>query len=268
MSGRVVKAGWLGLLLAAGLVAAGPARAADVPPGAVVQVDTRGVTVPVFTLWQDDAAATVVLYSGGAGGYGGIAGDGWPGSRNFLIRSARLFAAHPFNLVLVGRATDVSGLDGDTRTGDRHDEDNRAIFRWIKARSAAPLWLVGTSMGTISATAAAIRDGGDSIAGIVLTSSVTAYRIRGAVPAQDLAKIRVPVLVMHHARDACRSCTPWEAKNIVEGLKNAPLRKFMLVEGGAGATGDPCEAMHHHGYIGMEKQAVDLIAEWILRPSP
>jgi pimeloyl-ACP methyl ester carboxylesterase len=263
-----VKAAWRALWLAACLSAAGPAPAADEATGTVVQVETRGVTVPVFTVWKKDAAATVVLYSGGAGGYGRIGDDGWPASRNFLIRSAKLFADHPFNLVLVGRATDVAALDGDTRIGDRHDQDNRAIFRLIKTRSAAPLWLVGTSMGTISATAAAIRDEGATIAGIVLTSSVTAYRVRGAVPTQDLARIRVPVLVMHHARDACRSCTPWEAKNIHDGLKNAPVRKFLLVEGGEGATGDPCEALHYHGYIGMERQAVDLIAQWILRPAP
>jgi pimeloyl-ACP methyl ester carboxylesterase len=263
-----VKPAWRALWLSASLLAAGPAPAADAAAGAVVQVETRGVTVPVFALWDENAVATVVLFSGGAGGYGRIGEGGWPASRNFLIRSAKLFAAHPFNLVLVGRATDVAELDGETRIGDRHDEDNRAIFRLIKVRSAAPLWLVGTSMGTISATAAAIRDEGANIAGIVLTSSVTAYRVRGAVPTQDLAKIRVPVLVMHHARDACRSCTPWEAKNIFEGLKNAPVRKFLLVEGGEGATGDPCEALHHHGYIGMERQAVDLIANWILRPAP
>src|SRR5262249_55983131 len=29
-----------------------------------------------------------------------------------------------------------------------------------------------------------------------------------------------------------------------------------LVEGGGGAAGDPCEALHFHGYIGMEKEAV------------
>src|SRR5207344_1643386 len=111
-------------------------------------------------------------------------------SKNFLIRSAKLFAAHPLNLVLVGRATDVPTLDGPARIGDDHEQDNQAIFRAIKAKSAAPIWLVGTSMGTISATAAAIRDNQHDIAGIVLSSSVTAYRIKGAVPTQDLEKIK------------------------------------------------------------------------------
>jgi hypothetical protein len=244
----------------------GVSRADEIQRGTVQRVQTRGVDVPIYTVWKKDAVATVVLYSGGGGGYGKIGEDGWPGSQNFLIRSARLFAAHLFNVVLVGRATDVPDLDGLVRTGDNHDQDNRAIFREIKSKSVAPMWLVGTSMGTISATAAAIRDDDKSIAGIVLTSSVTSYSVRGAVPTQALDRIKVPVLVVHHEQDRCKSCTPYEAKNIADRLKNAPIKRTILVNGGSGASGDPCQALHYHGFIGMEKEAVDLIAAWIKNP--
>lgn len=119
---------------------------------------------------------------------------------NFLIRSAKSFSAHPFNVILVGRATYVSTLDGLTRIGDDHDRDNQAIFRAIQAKSSALIWLVGTSMGTISVTAAAIRNSASNIAGIVLTSSVTSYRIQGAVASQDLPNIKAPVLLATHVR--------------------------------------------------------------------
>jgi pimeloyl-ACP methyl ester carboxylesterase len=254
------------LALIAALSHSGVLCAAETQRGNVERVQTRGAEIPIYTVWREGAVATVVLYSGGAGGYGRIGEDGWPGSNNFLIRSAKLFAAHPFNVVLVGRATDVSDLDGVARISDNHDQDNRAIFRAIKAKSPAPIWLVGTSKGTISATAAAIRDGGHDIAGIVLSSSVTSYRMKGAVPAQDLEKITVPVLVVHHEKDACKFCAPYEAKNIASGLKNSPIKKTVLVSGGADPSGDPCEPMHYHGYIGMEKEVVDLIAAWIKSP--
>ena len=254
------------LALIAALCHGGLLNAVETQRGNVERVATRGVEVPIYTVWRDDAIATVVLYSGGAGGYGRIGEEGWPGSNNFLIRSARLFAAHRFNVVLVGRATDVSDLDGAARLSDNHDQDNRAIFRAIRAKSPVPIWLVGTSRGTISATAAAIRDGERNIAGIVLTSSVTSYRMKGAVPAQDLEKITVPVLVVHHEKDACRVCAPYEAKNIASGLKKSPLKKTVLVSGGTDPSGDPCEPMHYHGYIGMEKEVVDLIAAWIRHP--
>jgi len=255
------------LALVIALCPSGVLRAAEIQRGNVERVQTRGVVVPIYTVWREGAVATVVLYSGGGGGYGKIGEDGWPGSNNFLIRSATLFAAHPFNVVLVGRATDVPELDGPTRIGDNHDLDNQAIFRAIKAKSTAPIWLVGTSMGTISAAAAAIRDNGGYVAGVVLTSSVTSSRIRGAVPSQELEKIKVPVLVVHHENDACKNCTPHEAKGIAGGLKNSPIKKTVLVSGGADPSGDPCGPVHYHGYIGMEKEVVDLIAAWIESPS-
>ena len=49
-------------------------------------------------------------------------------------------------------------------------------------------------------------------------------------------------------------------------LKNAPVKKEIMVSGGENPTGNVCEALHWHGYIGMEREAVDLIAEWIKKP--
>ncbi len=239
----------------------------EIPLGTVVEVATRGVIVPMYAVWKKDAVATVVLYSGGGGGYGKIGENGWPGSQNFLIRSARIFAAHPFNVVLVGRASDVPDLDGFVRTGENHDQDNQAIFHAIKIKSAAPIWLIGTSMGTISVTAAAIKNGGPNIAGIVLTSSVTSSAVKGAVPTQELDKITVPVLVVHHQRDACKICTPYEAKNMADSMKNAPIKKTVLLDGGSGPSGNPCQALHYHGFIGMEKEVADLIAAWVKNPA-
>jgi hypothetical protein len=254
------------ILLAAVFPAAG--AYADAPAaGSVTNVETRETFLPIYAIWKDDAVATVVLYSGGAGGYGTIGEDGWPAGQNFLIRSAKLFAAHPFNVVMVGRARDLGELGGIVRTGEKHDQDNQAIFRALKAKSGAPIWLVGTSMGTISVAAAAIGDGGRNVAGIVLTSSITSYRIKGAVPTQALEKITVPVLVVHHEKDACKACTPYEAKDIAARLTNAPIRKTVLVGAGAGESGDPCGPYHHHGYEGAEKEVVDLIADWIRHPA-
>ena len=252
---------WCGLL-----------HAQETGVGEVQRVATReGVSVPIYTLWRKGAVATVVLYSGGGGGYGRIGEDGWPSSGNFLIRTGKHWATHPFNLVMVGRPTDGIDLSfGGVRAGEQHAADNSAIFKTIKQKSALPIWLVGTSMGTISATAAAIRDSESRenlVAGVVLTSSITAYKIPGAVPKQRLEKIRVPTLVLHHEEDACQICQAHEAKQIANELKNAPIKKTILVNGGTGATGNPCEAMHYHGFIGMENGTVDLIAAWIIHPT-
>ena len=243
--------------------------AQPVPAGKVLHIATReGVSVPLYAVWRNDALATVVLFSGGGGGYGRIGDDGWPAGGNFLIRTGKHWAGHPFNVVMVGRPTD--GIDlayGRVRTGDLHAADNAAIFRAVKQRSRQPLWVVGTSMGTLSAAAAAIRDEENLVAGVVLTSSIVAYKVPGAVPTQSLERIRVPTLVFHHEDDACWACRAHEVDHVARQLINAPVKKVHFVKGGTGASGDPCEPEHHHGFVGMREEAVDMIATWIQRPS-
>lgn len=237
--------------------------------GTVLRIATReGVSVPVYAYWQDSAVATVILYSGGGGGYGRIGEDGWPAGGNFLIRTGKNWASYPFNVIMVGRPTDGIDLSfGGTRAGDLHGADNVALLRAIKKKSDRPIWLVGTSMGTISAAAATIRDTDKLVAGLVLTSSILAYKIAGAVPRLDLAAIRVPTLVVHHADDACWACPPRELDNLTGALKSTSVKKTVLVQGGSGSTGDPCEPMHHHGFIGRQEEVVDQIANWIISPS-
>ncbi len=250
------------------LVCASLASAQPAERGEVIRVATReGVNVPIYAVWRNDAVATVVLFSGGPGGYGRMGDDGWPAGGNFLIHTGKRWASHPFNVVMVGRPSD--GIDlahGGTRIDDKHAADNVAMFKTIKTRSPKPIWVVGTSMGTISAAATAIRDTEELVSGVALTSSVVSYKIPGAVPRQSLGKIRVPVLVYHHEKDGCWACLAYEAKNIAGDLKSAPIKKTMIVSGGGNPTGDPCEPKHYHGYSGMENEAVDQIAAWILKP--
>jgi hypothetical protein len=123
-------------------------------------------------------------------------------------------------------------------------------------------------MGTISTASAAMDLSKEELSGIVLTSSVTSQKILGAVPWRNLELVRVPVLVLHHESDACRICVPGDASQIIRRLDNAPVKKEIYVKGGANPKGDPCEALHWHGFIGMEGEAVDLIAGWIRHPVP
>jgi hypothetical protein len=73
---------------------------------------------------------------------------------------------------------------------------------------------------------------------------------------------------MHHKKDACTVCRPREVPLIMDGLKNAPVKKQIIVDGGADPRGDPCEAFHWHGYVGMEQEAANLISDWIKHPRP
>ncbi len=52
-------------------------------------------------------------------------------------------------------------------------------------------------------------------------------------------------------------------KPVLRVFLNAPIKKQIFVDGGANPTGDVCAGQHFHGYVGMEKVAVDNIAGWI-----
>ena len=245
------------------LMVAGGAQAA----GERFDVATReGVVTPLFWEAAEGAKATVLLFPGGAGGFGRVEA-GRPNSRNFLVRSMGDFLAQGYNVAIFGKPSDTPDLGYHERISDAHMTDIREVLKAVKQKSALPVWLVGTSRGTVSATAAAIQLQGD-IAGLVLTSSIVAWDKVGAVPRQELAAIRVPVLVLHHAKDECRQTLPRDVGYILKGLSAAPVKKQLMVEGGANPTGDACEAFHWHGFIGMEAEAVKIIIGWMDQPVP
>jgi alpha-beta hydrolase superfamily lysophospholipase len=240
---------------------------------ALVPLATRpGVTLPVYCMRSPGSVATLLLISGGTGGMGKLK-DGQPTSLNFLVRSREAFAQAGFDVAILGIPSDQSDLPGGSyRMSQAHMQDLQSVVRQLKGQSGLPVWIVGTSMGTISATAAAIALGPEDLAGVVLTSSITDKHKAGAVLQQDLPAIRIPLLVVHHALDSCKFCVPNEAARIVDKAVNAPLKKFVLAEGGSASLGaglgDNCGPLAHHGYLGMEQEAVRLITDWIRHPQP
>jgi pimeloyl-ACP methyl ester carboxylesterase len=226
-----------------------------------------GVTQRVLVLSPPQAKATVVLFAGGNGGLqlrpdASLGG----GSGNFLVRSRQLFVDEGLMVVLIDAPSDRQGepfLAG-FRQRPEHAADVKATIAWLRARSDRPVWLVGTSRGTQSVayvtTELSGRDGPD---GIVLTSSILADRKSRSLPALPLDRIRVPVLVVHHEKDACPVCPFAAVPQLMSGLENAP-RKELISFGGGRSTGDPCEAFAYHGYNGIEPEVVRRIAAWVL----
>ena len=234
--------------------------------GRMLRVDSRpGVSVALYWAPVDGARATVLLFPGGGGGFGRVE-NGLPSSTNFLVRSIPHFRAQGLNVAVFGKPSDMPELDVAERTSAAHLTDVRAAVEAVGERSSVPLWLVGTSRGTVSVTAAAIGLPPGSIRGVVLTASLVNMNRPGALMQQDLSALRVPVLVVHHARDACGLCRPADVPWLLRGLTHAPVKKLLMLDGGADPRGPVCDALHWHGFVGMEQETVEAIAAWIARP--
>jgi pimeloyl-ACP methyl ester carboxylesterase len=223
-------------------------------------------TFPVYWERTVGATATVVLLAGGDGQVK-FAADGKPRGNNFLIRTWQQFATQKLNVAVVGTVDDVP-LSYEFRISDDHTSDLATVATTVRGLSAVPVWLVGTSRGTISAAATAIRyDGKKLIDGIVLSSAVVGYKRPEAVSRQSIDKIHIPVLVYMHTNDGCVHCQWSDATAIGRKFKNAPVYGFMAISGGTEPSGDPCGSQHYHGFIGMEGRAVTDIVNWINRPT-
>jgi pimeloyl-ACP methyl ester carboxylesterase len=234
----------------------------------VVDVPTRASVTQRFLLLQPpNAKATVILFAGNDGGLMMSPGGVMEAlSGNFLVRSRDLFAAQGLAVAVIDAPSDRQSapyLFG-FRQSAAHVADVKAAIAWLKRELKIPVWLVGTSRGTLSAayvaTQLAPADGGPD--GIVLTSTVLSDHREGPVPAMDLEQIKVPVLVAHHLRDGCRECRYADLPGLTRKLAKVPRTELLTFDGGDN-IGNPCGAFAYHGYNGIEAEVVGKIAAWI-----
>jgi pimeloyl-ACP methyl ester carboxylesterase len=239
-----------------------PARAGE----ELIQLPTRpGVTEPFYLLTPPGApVASVILFTGGNGLLGSAHRPVLNG-KNFLIRSRGAFAAAGFLVASVDAPSDhPDGLEG-FRSSAEHARDIAAVIAYLRQKAPVPVWLIGTSMGTISAANAAARLKTGGADGLVLTSSIVAANRRTA-PIEatvDVGAISVPTLFVHNKEDACPLC-PFDAvPRLMAGFTRAPKKQLIAVSGGSPPESAPCEALARHGYFGIEDEVVGDIVRWI-----
>jgi dienelactone hydrolase len=134
----------------------------------VVDIPTRpGVTQRFVYLAPESPRAAVILFAGGHGGLQ-INQNGsfkW-GESNFLVRTRQLFANNGLSVAVVDAPSDRQAMPflSGFRQRPEHVADIKAVIAWLKQQANVPVWLVGTSMGTLSAafiaTQVGPRDGG------------------------------------------------------------------------------------------------------------
>lgn len=252
------------LFLAGALALAGALRAQE-----LVRLETRsGVSQPFFiaAMGARKAEAAALLFIGGGGNISLRLEEGQVrfSQGNFLPRARREFIRNGILPVILDNPSDQQAGDGMSdafRESAAHVTDVRAVVAEVKKRHPGlPVFLVGTSRSTYSVAHLAKALEGE-IAGAVLTSSYFYAGGRSRAPmlaSFDWAKIRAPLLFVHHVDDGCAATPYLEAARVG---KRFPL---VSVEGGSPAQSGPCEPFSQHGFLGREAATVDAIAAWML----
>ena len=273
---------WLVLLL--GTVAPVAQASAD-GCGEVVTIATHGRTTTRYAFVPPPEAAArgdrigLVLLVGG-GGHLDLDDKGCPRALqgNSLVRSLPLFHAAGFATALVDAPSDHPGDDGlaGFRLTTDHADDLGKVIADVRARTGGPIWLVGTSRGTISAVNAAARLSGPSAPdGLVLTSALMSGGRGGQKPwitqtvfSVRLEAIRVPVLVVGHAADSCVR-SPANLMGGITQRSNGAREQVVTVTGGprgdvvASPSVEACEGRAPHGFVDQEAEVVAGIARFV-----
>ena len=252
---------WLVVALLLGLVSA--AQAAP-DAGNVVTISIDGAPQNVlFLAPATKPIAAVVMFPGGDGqiGIGANGSIARPG--NFLIRTRDKWLARGFLFVAVDAAAARAYTRGD-RVGPANQRAIAEIVQAVRQRTAAPIWLLGTSAGAPAAVAGAASLPAGSIRGVVISSPISRPGTHDSVFDAPLARISVPVLIQIHQQDGCPATPPANAAKIKVALTSAPVAEVQQFSGGAFPRSGPCEAFAQHGFLGIEDQVVTAAANWIV----
>src|SRR3972149_2551132 len=157
-----MKTSFVTEVLAALLCAAAIARAQE-----IVTLATRDGATQSFLLTVpsgDNPAAAAILLPGGPGLIR-LRNEGGRirfGEGNFLVRSRQLFVGRGIVAAVMDAPSDQpQGMDDGCALGDKHAADIRRVAEDLTRRfPGIPVFLVGTSRGTVSAAAAGRALGG------------------------------------------------------------------------------------------------------------
>lgn len=234
----------------------------------VVEVASpRGVTVRALEEVPPHPKGSVILLAGGSGMLE-LQPDGSMGALrgNQLVRSRQGYAQAGYATLVPDMGPGLGNARG-YRNSAEHAQDLGALVQHMRSL-AAPVVVVGTSRGTLSAaTLAGHSEGTARPDAIVLTSAFL------AMSAEDSAvnfsggpqAFTMPVLLVGHESDACRETPASNIEAFRQWLTASPRVDVKIFSGGTGATGktDQCGANSAHGYLGLDDQVVAAITDWI-----
>ncbi|WP_315830815.1 alpha/beta hydrolase [Bradyrhizobium prioriisuperbiae] len=221
-----------------------------------------GLTQRVLYAAPAHPRATVVMLPGGAGDVG-LDDDGdLRHGHNFVVRTRALWVARGY-AVVIPDTIDRTNLRG-LRSSPQYAALVGDLARFAAVQAKAPVFLLGTSQGSIAAMNGAAHAPAGLIAGVILTESVS--RMGGShetVFSASPEAVRVPALVVANRDDRCDVARPEDAPRIAAAMTASPKVDVLYVSGGIDRSRRDCGSLTPHGYYGIEAEVIDGIGRWI-----
>lgn len=212
------------------------------------------------------ARGTIVMLPGGDGKLD-LQSDGHIlHGDNFVVRTRALWNSHGYG-VLIPDTIDHLNLRGERSSPD-YAQLISAVVALAKRENPGPVFLLGTSQGSIAAVNGAAHAKQGAIAGVVLTESVSVKGGSGeTVFDADPGDVHVPALIVANRDDQCRVAPPGAARRISEALRTSRDVQVLIVSGGLIRSANACGSLSPHGYYGIERSVVSAISHWLDRHS-
>jgi hypothetical protein len=204
----------------------------------------------------------IVMLPGGAGDVGVRRDGDLRHDDNFVVRTRALWTAKGY-AVLIPDTIDRANLRG-VRSSPQYASLVDGLVGFAHTQAPGPVFLLGTSQGSIAAMNGAAHARPGSLAGVVLTESVS--RLGGSqetVFSADPGDVRVPALVVANRDDQCDVAPPQDAPKIAAAMTHSRDVRVLNVAGGIQQSRKACGSLTPHGYFGIETQVVDAISDWM-----
>lgn len=250
----------------------------------VIQLQPRpGVKLKVLLIKPENPVASIILFPGGPGILNLSNMFGKPRINRindvYLVRNRYNYAREGFMVALMDLPSDCK-FKGDwgvqTKNGDPYKlsgeliQDIRAVAGYLKSEKDGPIWLMGTSRGTLSVANAGIQMG-ENIDGLILASTLTSrgenhkflvYQPKGVLDL-ELDKITVPVLILSHRDDYCSFSLPSTSELLKDRLTNAKEVRIGYFSGGNKQEGSDCGWLSPHGFYGIDERVDKQVTNYI-----
>lgn len=204
----------------------------------------------------------IVMLPGGAGDVG-LARDGdIRHDNNFVVRTRALWTGRGYAVLI------PDTIDDENLRGARSSPDYARVIGELVAfaheQRSGPVFLLGTSQGSIAAMNGAAHAQPGAIAGVVLTESVSVMGGSGeTVFTAHPERVQVPVLIVANSDDRCGVAPPQAAPQIAAAMTASRDVRVLTVSGGVTRSKKDCGSLTPHGYFGIEDHVVDAIADWM-----